>query len=917
MMTSKEIRKKYLDFFEEKGHKVVASDLLVPRNDPTLLFTGAGMNQFKEQFMGRNITFKRAASSQKCLRTGDLENVGKTPRHHTFFEMLGNFSFGDYFKSEAIKWAWEFMTEVMGIPEERLWISVYKGDDEAYAIWRDEVKVPEEKIIKLGEHDNFWPADAPTKGPNGPCGPCSEIFYDWGEGVGCGKKTCDPSCDCGRFVEVWNLVFTEFERKPDGTLEALPNKNIDTGMGLERMVSVIQGVKTNFETDLFVPLIKKIEEGLGKRKSGVPREDIFLIADHVRAAAFAIADGVSPSNERRGYVVRKLIRRAYLKSGSTEPFLFNLVPVVTEMFKDVYPELFEKREHICAIIEEEEKRFNDTLASAMPILEDMLEKLKKSKGKVLFAEDAFLLVDTYGLPVEVIDVTTTTMGLDVDLKGFEELMEQRKDQSRKGSDITGDFIFQPDAFVGAPEPEFSEDIPLKASIAFILKDGEKVDEISEGDRAEIITSPQSTWFYAEAGGQVGDTGHVVKENAKMHVLNTYLTENKKVLEVIVKSGSFSIDDTVTLKIDESRKHRTAKNHTATHLLQAALRQVLGDHVKQSGSLVDSKRLRFDFTHMKKLSDREIRKVQDIVNEWIKESIPVYKEVKTLEEAQEEGALSFFGEKYGEKVRVVSVGEESKELCGGTHVDNTGDIKLMKIINESAVASGIRRIDALTGDEVEAWLKRAAQEHLNGYEALVKKLRGSVEVEKEVPGLANAVKTAGDIAEGKAEISKDIMDEFEDKIVPAFLEAKEFAEKKIKKLKKEKEAGAFDGLRKIIDKVLEDKISVGGIDFVSHVFSDADVALLRKTAGYLEKKTDSGIILVGGSKEGKATLICAVTKDLTDKDMSAKAIIDNIAGLIDGGGGGRPEFAQAGGKNPRGLQRAIEEAKKVIEGMAKK
>ncbi|MFQ5952740.1 MAG: alanine--tRNA ligase, partial [Candidatus Omnitrophota bacterium] len=496
-MKSSEIRQRYLDFFEGKGHTVVSSDLLVPREDPTLLFTGAGMNQFKEQFMGKNITFSRAASCQKCLRTGDLENVGKTPRHHTFFEMLGNFSFGDYFKKEAIEWAWEFMTKEMGLPEEKLWVSIYEDDDEAYSIWLNEIKVPAEKIVKLGAHENFWPADAPTKGPNGPCGPCSEIFYDWGEGTGCGRKECDPACDCGRFVEVWNLVFTQFDRKSDGSLDPLPSKNIDTGMGLERMASVMQGVKTNFDTDLFTDIIKRIKEELYEGDiftiQDISGKNVLnLIADHIRAVTFAIADGVSPSNEERGYVVRKLIRRAYLHGRGAkkekEPFLFNIVPTITRIFKDVYPELEEKREHISAIVEEEEKRFEDTIKTAMPILNEMLA----TKPKILDGEQIFKLVDTYGLPIDVISARAHIVGTTPDIEGFEKLMEGRKEESRKGSALVGEFIFQPDKFREAPKPDYSDQLPLETKLEFILKESEVTEKVGEGDRAEVITSPQSS-----------------------------------------------------------------------------------------------------------------------------------------------------------------------------------------------------------------------------------------------------------------------------------------------------------------------------------------------------------------------------------------------------------------------------------------
>jgi alanyl-tRNA synthetase len=893
-MTSAEIRRRYLDFFKSKGHTVVESDLLVPLNDPTLLFTGAGMNQFKEQFMGRNITYTRAASCQKCLRTGDLENVGKTPRHHTFFEMLGNFSFGDYFKKEAIQWAWEFMTEEMALPKEKLWVSVYEYDEESYNIWLNEMRVPVRKIVKLGEHDNFWPADAPTKGPNGPCGPCSEIFYDWGEGKGCGKDSCNPACDCGRFVEIWNLVFTQFDRKPDGSLAPLPNKNIDTGMGLERMASVMQGVRTNFETDLFVPMTGRIRAGI-REEPGT--SNLNLIVDHIRAVTFAICDGVSPSNEKRGYVVRKLIRRAYLKSRSRTPFLYNLVPVVVDVMKDVYPELGEKREHISAIVKEEEKRFNDTLEAALPVLEEMLA----SGATELTGEQVFKLVDTYGLPIDVIEEKAE---VPLDMEGFEKLMEQRKEQSRRGSDITCDFIFSPDFFADAPNPGCSDELPLRTKLEFMLKGEEVCDEAKEGDCVEVITSPQSGRLYAVAGGQVGDTGSIVKPGAEMDIVNTLDVDGRKVLQAVVKKGSFARGDEVTLEVDSVKKMRTACNHTATHLLQAALRGVLGSQVKQSGSYVDDKRLRFDFTHMKKLSDRELARVEDMVNGWIEEGVSVCKEMKKLEEAKGEGALSFFGEKYEDTVRVVSVGEYSKELCGGTHVDNTAEICVFKIINESSVASGIRRIEALTGENAVKWIK----ETLEGLLEDCRRASGGD------PGIQEEVAEYVDgLISGKTRVTRSVIRDFDEKIRPVLMETRERLERDAKKDKKKKQAEAFDQTKAKIDGFVKNAVRIGEVNFISGIIEDAGMELLRKCAGYLEKKMDSGVVLLGGDEEGKAFLICAVTPDLADKGVDARKIMDRASKSIGGGGGGKPTFAQAGGKDPGGLREAIEQAKKFIGG----
>ncbi|MGB2662144.1 MAG: alanine--tRNA ligase, partial [Candidatus Omnitrophota bacterium] len=733
-----------------------------------------------------------------------------------------------------------------------------------------------------------------------------EIFYDWGRDVGCGKEECSPACECGRFVEVWNLVFTQFERKSDGSLDPLPSKNIDTGMGLERMVSVMQNVHTNFQTDLFTPIIKRVREELGK---DISESDANLIVDHTRAAAFAIADGVSPSNEKRGYVVRKLIRRAYLKgSAKKEPFLFNLVPIVARIFEDVYPELQEKREHVSAIIEEEERRFNDTLESAMPVLSEMLS----GKPKTLEGEKIFKLVDTYGLPLDIIEEEAKTAGTELDISKFEELMEERKEESRRGSDLASEFIFQPDKFRKAPNPGYSDELPLDAKLEFILKDGQVAEKLERGERAEVITSPQSGKFYAEAGGQVGDTGRIVKEGGEMRVLNTFEVDGRKVLEVFVKSGPFSMDDKVELRLDADKKQMTALNHTATHMLQAALRKVLGEHVKQSGSLVDEKRLRFDFTHMKKLADREIEKVEDIINGWIEEKIPVCKEVKTLKEAREEGALSFFGEKYGEEVRTVSVGAYSKELCGGTHVDNTSEIELVKIVSESSVASGIRRIEALTGENARDWIKKTLEELLNRKKFLCRNFDDPSQVEKQCPGLPEAVREAGDIVGGKVEIDKEVVDDFDNRLKPLLLKGCEEAEKAIKKGKKAKVAGVFSEVKEKLDKIIAGGEIAGGVSFISDVFENVDMPVLRKAAGYAEKKVKSGIVFLGGDKEGKAYIICAVTPDLAEKGISAQDLVGKVAGKIKGGGGGKDTFAQAGGENPGGLKAALEEAKKIIE-----
>jgi len=894
-MNANEIREKFLKYFEGKGHKIVKSDLLVPQNDPTLLFTGAGMNQFKEQFVGKNVTFKRAVSSQKCIRTGDIENVGKTPRHHTFFEMLGNFSFGDYFKKEAISWAWDFMTVQMNIPEEKLWISVYTEDDEAYDIWKNDVGIPEKRIVKLGPSDNFWPADAPSKGPNGPCGPCSEIFYDWGKEKGCGKD-CDPSCDCGRFVEIWNLVFTEFDRQPDGSLKPLPNKNIDTGMGLERIVAVKQGVYTNFDTDLFVPIISEIRKVFDAKD--LISHEYNLMADHIRAVSFAVCDGVSPSNEKRGYVIRKLIRRAWLKGSKLKaPFLYNMVPLIAKLFEDVYPELQEKAEHIAAIVKEEEKRFQETLDTAVPIMKEMV----RAGDNNLSGKNIFKLVDTYGLPFELIaEVYSKEWDFKIETDEYEKLMEERKELSRKGSDIAKDFIFKLDDFNDAPKPEYSSDMPLSARIEFILKDEVPGEEIKEGANAEIIISPQSSLLYGESGGQSGDTGIISSGENIMHLMNTVEADGRKILEVHVEKGVFSKGTNVKLEMDTTRKDNTASNHTATHLLQSALRTVLGEQVKQSGSYVDDQRLRFDFTYLKKMSEREIVKVESLVNGWIKENIPVCKETKSIEEAKTEGALSFFGEKYGERVRVVSVGEKSKELCGGTHVDNSLDIGLFKIVAESSIASGVRRIEAVTGKTAKNWIKEKITENLQF-------LKGNEDkIEK------NALLISKDIAAGTLEIDERVIYEYEIKIKHAFSEAKEKIEKAAKKQQKEEALNAFGSIQPVLDKIVTGPEEIGEIRYFSGVLEKLNISLLKKAAFYVGKKIGSGIVLLGSGEASKAYITCVVSEDLSAKGFDASEIIKAVSSKIGGSGGGKNTFAQAGGKNPEGLKEAIEKGKSYIE-----
>ena len=901
-MKSYDIRKTFLEFFKSKGHTVVESDTLAPKNDPTLLFTGAGMNQFKEQFIGKNITFKRACSSQKCLRTGDLDNVGKTSGHHTFFEMLGNFSFGDYFKKDACSWAWEFMTGVLKIPKEKLWISVYKDDDEAYEIWEKDIHVPKDRIVKFGAKDNFWPSNAPLDGPNGPCGPCSEIFYDWGESVGCRKKECTPACDCGRFIEVWNLVFTQFNRVGIDQLEALPSKNIDTGMGLERITSVMQGVKTNFETDLFMPIIEEIK----KYKHNARTYEVNAIADHLRASVFSICDGVSPSNEERGYVVRKLIRRAYMLSKANEAFLYNIVPKIVKVMGDVYPMLKTRREDITAVVKEEEERFQNTLVTAIPKLEELIGKYKKER--TIPGDEIFKLVDTYGLPLEVIEDRAKKSGYKVDKESFRQLMNRQKDLSRAKSKIEGN-IFVEGIFAKAPKPGESGSDPLSASIVFIARDKESGDSVKKGDRAGILTDPQSSFFYTEAGGQVGDTGIMEKPGAKAEILNTYKMDDRVIFDCAVLEGVFNISDKVIVKCDKTRNKDIARNHTATHLLHSALRNILGEHVHQSGSLVGDTRLRFDFTHIKKLTEVEIEHVEDFVNEKIKEDIAITKETKDRTAAEKEGAMALFGEKYGDKVRVVSIKDCSKELCGGTHVDNTSEIGLFKIISESSIASGVRRIEAVTNEGVLRWMKEDIDGVLEPYEEAFGSLKNEKEAMDNRESLVKtisrikAIKAGGSTWEEVKEYARDLR--------PDILEATESFAKLKKHVERQKKEKRIKDMEKNLDDIFEKSQSHNGVKLVVSRIGDTDMNVLRKAADIIKKKAKSAFIALAALKDDRVNMVVTFTDDIEKKGLNAAVIIKESAKVIGGSGGGRQDFAQAGGSDVDGIDDALETAKSLF------
>ncbi|MFA5142751.1 MAG: alanine--tRNA ligase [Candidatus Omnitrophota bacterium] len=848
-MRTDEIRQSFLEFFKSKGHAIVPSDSLVPRDDPTLLFTGAGMNQFKEKFLGRNVTYRRAASSQKCLRTGDLDNVGRTSGHHTFFEMLGNFSFGDYFKKEAIGWAWEYFTRVLRIDPDRLWASVYKDDKEAYGIWRDTIKIAENRIMKFGEKDNFWPSEAPTKGPNGPCGPCSEIFYDYGKDVGCGKAGCTPACDCGRFVEVWNMVFTQFDRQSDGTLKPLPAKNIDTGMGLERLASVMQGVKTNFEIDIFAALASEIEKIAGHQLPVASHQSkVNAIADHIRAVTFCIADGVMPSNEERGYVVRKLIRRAMLHGrdiGIEKPAFYKLVGVVADVMKGQYPEMKPRHEEIAQIVKREEELFLNVVATQLPRVEEAFAQVS-GRGKIDKADVAalaFNFYDTYGMPYDLLEDIAEKLKLIIDKDAFEGLLEKQREQSRSRTKIKGEIFSETFA-------KRVEALGLKTEFLGYEKAHAEAKVVAVLEGGEVILD--RTPFYGESGGQAGDWGRIETPSGAMEV-----EDAKKIAYTIVHigkvlRGKIVKGETAKVSIDEGVRKKVAANHTATHLLQAALRKVLGEHVHQTGSLVDSGHLRFDFTHMKKMEEREVARVEELVNEWIKAGHAVSKKIENLESARGEGAMALFGEKYEEKVRVVTVKDISKELCGGTHVDNTRDIGIFKITSESSIASGVRRIEAFTGAGADKWMERQREIQ-----------NSKIKAEKE-----------------KAE---------ERKMMTARLE--------------EASAG--------IDGILAGAKAAGGAKIIVKRLEGMNIESLRVLADRIKTKEGSAVIILATTGDDKVSFIVSVSEGLSKKGLSAGALAKELAVLIGGSGGGKPLFAQGGGKDAAGLEKALEQIRDSI------
>ena len=872
-----ELRQMFLDFFESKGHLVMNSFSLVPQNDNSLLLINAGMAPLKPYFTGAEIPPRtRVATCQKCIRTGDIENVGKTARHGTFFEMLGNFSFGDYFKHEAIAWSWEFLTKVVGLDENRLYPSVYEEDDEAFDIWNKEIGVPADRIFRFGKEDNFWEHGA------GPCGPCSEIYYDRGEKYGCGKPGCTVGCDCDRYMEVWNNVFTQFENDGEGHYETLKQKNIDTGMGLERLAVVVQDVDSIFDVDTLCALRNKVCEVAGKTY-GVHHDDdvsIRLITDHMRSATFLISDGVMPTNEGRGYVLRRLIRRAARHGrllGIEGPFLEKLSETVIEGSKDGYPELEEKKTFILNVLHNEESQFNKTIDQGLKILADLEAEMKEAGKSVLGGSDAFRLYDTYGFPIDLTKEILEEKGYTIDEDGFKEEMEvqrKRARESRAVSNYMGADATVYDEIDRNITTEFTGYDKLEATskVTVLTTETEIVDSLMEGQKGTIFV--EKTPFYATMGGQEGDTGVITTANGVFRVEDTIKLRGGKYGHVgVMESGMISGGEEVTLKVDEQERKDTCKNHSATHLLQKALKTVLGAHVEQKGSLVNPTRLRFDFAHFQAMTPEEIAETEALVNKEIQAALPVTTQIMGIEEAKKTGAMALFGEKYGDEVRVVSMGDFSVELCGGTHVANTANITLFKIVSEAGVAAGVRRIEALTGNNVIAYYRQ---------------------MEENLHTIAKTLKTS------PAEITEKIT----------------HLQKEVKELQSENESlkskMAQDSLGNVMDQVVE----VKGVKVLASAVDGVDMNGLRDLGDQLKEKLGEGVVVLASAKDGKVSLLAMATQGAMDKGAHAGNLIKAAAAIVGGGGGGRPNMAQAGGKNPDKIPEAIAKVAELVEGQLK-
>ena len=874
-LSSREIRASFLRFFEERGHRVVPSAPLVPEGDPTLLFTNAGMVPFKRLFLGEETRdYRRAASSQKCMRVSgkhnDLENVGRTPRHHTFFEMLGNFSFGDYFKRDAIVWAWELLTGVWKLPPEKLFVTVFREDDEAAELWAREVGIPETRITRLDEADNFW-----QMGDTGPCGPCSEIYYDWGRQPGCHQSDCDPSCDCGRWLEIWNLVFMQFSRDASGAMASLPRPSIDTGAGLERVASVLQGVRSNYDTDLFRGILARAQELAGVRLGADPEKDVSLrvVADHARAVTFLIADGVLPSNEGRGYVLRRILRRAARHGvllGLERPFLFAVADTVIDEMGDAYPALVERRAYITDRVRREEERFLETLSKGLTLLEEEVRKAKAAGLQMLPGDVVFKLYDTYGFPVDLTEDILLGHHLGFDHAGFEAAMGEQRERARaawKGSGA---------AAVGPIYSQLASDfetrflgydrLAVESRVLALVSGGAGVAQVRAGDAVEVVV--EETPFYAESGGQVGDRGILETPTGRIDVDDVHRPVGGLILHRgKVVRGEVHVDQPARLVVDSMHRFGAVRHHSGTHLLHSALREVLGKNATQRGSLVTPGRLRFDFSHDAPLTRDQLETIEDLVNGWIGENAPARVEHLSYREAIDAGAIAMFGEKYGDEVRVVSFGEFSKELCGGTHARASGDIGVLKIVSEGGVASGVRRVEALTG--AEALRRWRAQEH--ALERTAELLRAPVaDVEQRVEKL---------------------------------LDERRALERELAALRAEQRRAASSDLASQAEEVAGVKVLAARVEGVG---GDG----LRAMVDALRDELRSGVVLLAAPADGRVTLALGVTPDLKGR-LAAGDLIRETAAIVGGKGGGRPDFAQAGGRDPGKIDEAFERLRQLV------
>ncbi|WP_270303235.1 alanine--tRNA ligase [Terrisporobacter petrolearius] len=872
-----EIRKRFLEFFESKGHYVGKSASLIPNNDKSLLLINSGMAPLKNYFSGVEVPpSKRMSTCQKCIRTGDIENVGKTARHGTFFEMMGNFSFGDYFKTEAITWAWEFITKQLQIPEDKLWVTVYLNDDEAYDYWVKEIGVPEERMVRLGKDDNFWEIGL------GPCGPCSEIYFDRGEKFGCESPDCKPGCDCDRYLEFWNLVFTQFDRQEDGTYPELANKNIDTGMGLERMACIMQDVDNIFEIDTIKYIIEGIEELANVKYGKDSKNDVSIriITDHMRAMSFLIADGVLPSNEGRGYVLRRLLRRAARHGkllGIKEDFLYILFDRVKKVSGEAYPEIVEKESYVKKVIKIEEEKFNETLDQGVEILNSYINELKENNEKILSGEKAFKLYDTYGFPMDLTQEILEEQGFEIDEDGFQKEMEAQRQRARADRGAMEDESWKEDPLSTLDESIAStfdgyENLNVCGNVTAIVKGDNVTNTICEGEKAIVVLN--ETAFYAEGGGQAGDIGTLENKDAIFEVVDTKKGANNTIKHIgFVKKGKINVNDKLESKVNKEIRMDCARNHTATHLLHEALKEVLGDHVNQAGSLVTPERLRFDVTHFEPISKEELKLVEEKVNIAILDALDINCEIMNIKDAKEKGAMALFGEKYGNEVRVVSMGNYSVELCGGTHLNNTSQVGLFKILSEGGVAAGVRRIEAITG--------KAVYKYLTNRDTVINDICIALKTKED-----NLVQRAHTLVEENKSLTKELQD----------------AKTKLN--------------LQSVDALLDSKVDVSGVSLLCAKFEGIDMNSLKETADSLRDKVGSGVVVLSNVVDNKVNFVVTATNDVIEKGIHSGNIVREVAKIANGKGGGRPNMAQAGATDISKVDEALSYASEVIKGQIK-